>query len=176
MNIEPYVLQPIQFLPYEEVLHEVAELVMQQIKKAYPHLALEHIGSTAARIAGKNSINIIIPASFDQFPHILSGLETLGFASSPLGKPEPATRPLRVGAVRHRGTMHNIHVHVLIEGSDDHHNALFFRDYLIAHPKIVPTYTKIKQTAVAEGHLDAVSYNHAKEPFIRSVLAKRISS
>jgi len=173
MQIEPYILKEIEFLPYDEVLERVAEQIMEIIRAAIPSATPEHIGSTGARIAGKNSINIIIPSDLDHYPSRLRGLGDLGFQESPLGKPEPATRPLRVGTVRRAERPHNIHVHLVVEYSDDYYNAIFFREYLKSHPEAAAEYVQIKKAAVEAGRRDAISYNQAKEPFIKSILQIR---
>lgn len=174
MIIEPYHFEPIHYWPYEAALAAVSEAVMELLAKAMIDATPEHIGSTAVPgTPGKNIINLIIPSVLDQFDARLRILESIGFSASPLNKPEPPTRPLRVGSVMHGGKRYNLHVHLVESDSTDYHAAIFFREYLQHHPEAVIQYALIKKTAVEAGMTDAISYNKAKEPFIRSILAKR---
>ncbi len=176
MDILPYQLKPIQFLPYDVNLSKVAELVSRIIIEQIPGARPEHIGSTAVvGMPGKNIINLVIPSGLDQFEARLQVLSKIGFQESPLNKSEPSYRPLRVASIKYQNKIYNIHVHLIVEGSDDLAGARFFRNYLIEHPQEQKRYAEIKQEAVSQGKTDATSYNAAKEPFIRAVLAKMMN-
>lgn len=173
MIILPYKLQPIEYLPYDANLPKVAELVSRIIIEQIPGARSEHIGSTAVvGMPGKNIINLVIPSNREQFAPRLQLLERLRFGVSPLNKPEPSYRPLRVASVEYRSKMYNVHVHLIVDGSDDLTGARFFRDYLIQNPHQQTIYAKIKEQAVQSGKTDAASYNAAKSPFIQSILVK----
>lgn len=171
MIIEPYILQPIEFLPFDENLPKIASILTAHLSAIIPNIQVEHIGSTAVPgTPGKNIINLLLVTESDRLDSILDALVRLGFQKSPLNKQESPELPLRVGMVRYQDKPYYVHVHTTKQGSRFHKSGLFFRDYLLQHSEIIPEYARIKKEAVESGKTDALSYNKAKEPFIQSVL------
>ncbi|MEI6477810.1 MAG: GrpB family protein [bacterium] len=172
MNILPYHLPEVLYLPYDDQLPRVAEMLEMAIKAALPDLEVDHIGSTSIPgMPGKNSLNLVVLCSRDRFPAVLKLLEDLGFQNHPF-KHEPADRPLKVGSIEHGGKLYGIHVHVLEKDSDNHRNSLFFRDYLRSHPDEAKQYAELKRSLVGR-KMSSEEYNAAKQPFILEILVKR---
>lgn len=85
---------------------------------------------------------------------------------------------MRVGSIRHDGTVFQLHVHVVAEGDPDAVELLRFRDALRADPALVAGYVAAKRAvlaaAAAKGVVyasgDAMEYVQAKGPFIEQAL------
>ncbi|MBU6389871.1 GrpB family protein [Patescibacteria group bacterium] len=170
--VEPYELRGLAYHPYDPELPAVFSRAhnLLMASRPVPWQAVEHIGSTAVpNLDGKNILNILVAAEPGRLSEAVAALERLGFTEHPY-KNEPPERPLRVAGLRHQNRLYDLHLHLTEAGSPDHQNALFFRDYLRAHPEAREEYAAIKRNAVRSG-LDGLAYNKAKEPFIRKTLS-----
>lgn len=168
----PYMPAPQGFWPPNPGMPRIVATIEEALAGFDPNLSLEHIGSTAIPgMPGKNSINMLLPVEANLFSYALSILDEAGFSSHPY-KEEPADRPLRVANIVVDGIEHPIHLHMVEKDSLNHSNALYFRDYLIAHPKIASRYAALKKELHEQGK-SPEEYNQAKQPFIRDILAKR---
>ena len=78
---------------------------------------------------------------------------------------------MRVGAVRHEGTLFRVHAHVLAADSPEVGELRTFRDRLCADPAFRAAYESRKRAVLAAGVTDPVDYCEAKGPFIRAALA-----
>jgi GrpB-like predicted nucleotidyltransferase (UPF0157 family) len=157
---------------YDENAPLVFQTIRQIVAEKIPKAELEHTGSTAIGIAGKNIIDALLIFEGAEFAEVLIKLEEAGFQISPFQN-IPEDRPLRVGSIVYQNKRWLIHLHLTMRGSADHKNILFFRDYLHAHAEAAEQYAKIKQQAVAVGKTEATAYNDEKVLFILSVLEKR---
>lgn len=156
---------------YDENAPLVFQEIWQIVAAKISNVEIEHTGSTAIGIAGKNIIDALLVCQRKEFAAVLTKLEEAGFQVSPFAN-TPADRPLRVGSIIYQNKSWLIHLHVTNRGSADHKNILFFRDYLRAHPGIAAQYVRIKQQAITAGKTEATAYNDEKAPFILSVLEK----
>ena len=173
MRIYPYELPKTAYSAYDPELPTVFILVKSFLESQLSQVIVEHIGSTSIPgMPGKNSLNIVLITSFENFPLVLDSLAEAGFQEHPF-KVEPPERPFRVGGIMHKKVMYWLHIHLIVKDSKDHYNSLFFRDYLISHPEAAHEYSLLKKE-IAYKNLSSEQYNAAKQPFIRSILAKRI--
>jgi GrpB-like predicted nucleotidyltransferase (UPF0157 family) len=157
---------------YDENAPIVFQRLQQMIAEKIPAVEIEHTGSTAIGIAGKNIIDALLICQYQEFAEILTRLEAIGFQVSPF--PDISEhRPLRVGSIVYQNKRWLIHLHLTTRGSTDHQNILFFRDYLCANRKAARQYATIKQQAITAGKTEATAYNNEKASFILSVLEKR---
>lgn len=174
IQVESYIPIPIQFLPADpgstDVVAEIVKIVQQKIQNAQ----FEHIGSTAIPgMPGKNIINLQLLTKREDYAERLGVLQELGFIPSNSPLVDVVQEPVCVATVAFEGKQYTVHILLTPQGSPYHKNAVFFRDYLIAHPAVSKEYAQIKKAAVLAGKTDPVSYNKAKEPFIQSILSKR---
>ncbi len=171
--ITPYIFKPIEFLPADPAVAEAAEALQLLIVDLDPNVFVEHIGSTAVPgMPGKNSINLLLLIESKRFADFLNNLESIGFHADPIII-EPAHRPRRIGTFAHGGKDHSIHVHLTEPESDDHQNAVFFRQYLTDHPELQKEYAEVKRMAAKNAAEDPLAYNRAKHAFIQRILHLR---
>jgi GrpB-like predicted nucleotidyltransferase (UPF0157 family) len=171
-GIDQYELIESSYHDYDENAPIVFQIIRQIIERAIPQVELEHTGSTAIGIAGKNIIDALLVCDPKEFADVLAKLEGAGFQISPFQN-IPTDRPLRVGSIMYQHKRWLIHLHLAARNSTDHKNILFFRDYLRAKAEIAAQYARVKQQAVAQGKTEATAYNDEKAPFILSVVEKR---
>src|SRR5262245_55408246 len=96
--IAEYELLDSQYYDYDTNSPAVFEVVKQIIAAQLPEVTIEHTGSTAIGIGGKNIIDALLICESGDFTHELRQLEALGFQVSPFTG-VPADRPLRVGSI-----------------------------------------------------------------------------
>lgn len=161
-----------RYHPYDGRAPEVFQKLRQIVLAKLPQAEIEHTGSTAIGIGGKNIIDALLVCLRQEFAEVLAGLETAGFQISPFQN-LPEDRPLRVGSMVFQNKRWLIHLHLAVRGSADHENILFFRDYLRADKQAAEEYVRIKLQAVATGKTAATAYNDEKAPFILSVLERK---
>ena len=77
---------------------------------------------------------------------------------------------MRVGAVDHRGTRYQIHVHVIGMDSPEVLSLRQFRDVLRADQTLRNAYEAKKREILESGVREPSDYTHAKGEFIRSVI------
>src|SRR5262249_22832853 len=169
--IEKYELIDSQYHDFDADALAVFETVKRIIAAKLPEVTIEHTGSTAIGIGGKNIIDALVICESGDFTNELHQLETLGFQISPFAG-IPNERPLRVGSIIYRNKRYLLHVHLTRRGSEDHWRILFFRDYLRQHREAAAVYEQMKHDAIEAGRIDATEYNDEKAPFILSILEK----
>jgi len=174
-----YEPQPVACHEWDARAPEVARRVAAHILSRLPEAAVEHVGSTAVpRCAGKGVIDLLLLYPPGCLAAARDALDGLGFQHQGGRHPWPEERPMRVGSVHHAGTVFQLHVHVMAEGSREATELLRFRDALRADPALVASYVAAKRAALAaaatEGVVyasgDAMEYAQAKGPFVERVL------
>jgi GrpB-like predicted nucleotidyltransferase (UPF0157 family) len=124
---------------YDENAPLVFQTIRQIVVAKIPEVELEHTGSTAIGIAGKNIIDVLLICESAEFSEVLMKLEEAGFQISPFQN-IPEDRPLRVASIIYQNKRWLIHLHLTKRGSADHRNILFFRDYLCANTEAAEQY------------------------------------
>lgn len=142
-----------------------------------PHLPgkqFVHFGSTAVPgLRGKGVIDLFILAEAEEYEQCLERLESLGFQSPTFApQPLPAHRPWRIAAVRFRGRLYKIHVHLTPPNSADHRNALRFVEALRHNPELRDADEKAKEEAVAHGFTGLTEYGQQKDRFLEEFLSR----
>ncbi|MFL5761879.1 MAG: GrpB family protein [Thermomicrobiales bacterium] len=177
--IGPYQPVPVACLPWDPRAPEAANRVIILIGERLPMVAVDHVGSTAVPgCAGKGVLDLLLRYPPSYLSTARDALDDLGFQHQGGRSPWPEERPMRVGSIRHDGTVFQLHVHVVAEGDPDAEELLRFRDALRADPALVAGYVAAKQAvlaaAAAKGDVyvsgDAMEYVRAKEPFIQQAL------
>jgi GrpB-like predicted nucleotidyltransferase (UPF0157 family) len=170
--IEPYSHAPASCHAYDPRAPAVAGKLAELIGGACPQLVVEHIGSTAVPgCAGKGVIDLAVLYPPGLLAAARQALDALGFQRQTTRDPFPEDRPMRVGAVRHDGTLFRVHAHVLAADSPEVEVLRAFRDRLRADAAFRADYEARKRAILGEGVTDPVDYCEAKGPFIRGALA-----
>jgi GrpB-like predicted nucleotidyltransferase (UPF0157 family) len=171
-TIEPYVEAPASYHDYDPRAPAVARAVAGLIVAACPELVVEHIGSTAVPgCAGKGVIDLAVLYPAGLLDSARKALDALGFQRQTTRDPFPEDRPMRLGALRHDGTLFRVHAHVLAADSPEVDELRAFRDRLRADPAFRADYESRKRSILAAGITDSVAYCEAKGTFIREALA-----
>jgi GrpB-like predicted nucleotidyltransferase (UPF0157 family) len=133
--------------------------------------AIEHVGSSSVPgCAGKGYLDLVIPyRDARHLGAINDVLFALGFGRQRNRDPFPETRPLRVGAIDHKGETFLLHVHVVSERTREAEELLDFRDRLRADPILVAEYVAAKRAILGAGVRDGDDYAERKGTFIASL-------
>lgn len=168
-EIGPYRDTPVCFQDYHPDAPAVARMVADAIMGAGNGLVVEHVGSTAVPdIGGKGIIDLMVlyrPGKLSQANRILN---KLGFGRQTTRDPFPETRPMRVGAVVHKGRPFRNHAHVIAADATEVADLRTFRDRLRAEPEFRTAYEVCKQRILAAGITDSLACAEAKGECIRS--------
>jgi GrpB-like predicted nucleotidyltransferase (UPF0157 family) len=121
-------------------------------------------------LAGKNTIDLLLPAPPEEIPAVTQALLELGF------QPQhpaafPPTRPTLWGTFRHGANEYRVHVHVVAADDPEVEAMRGFRDALCADPVLRRRYAALKRAIVAGGPADPVAFTRAKHDWIAASLA-----
>jgi GrpB-like predicted nucleotidyltransferase (UPF0157 family) len=167
-----YLRVPVQVHQANPDAPEVARRLIALIATRWPGTPAEHIGSSAVPgLAGKNTLDLLLPAEPAQIPAITQALLELGFQPQ-VPAAFPATRPMLWGAFRHGPTQYRVHVHVVPAGSPEVAALRGFRDALRADPRLRRRYAALKRAIVEGGPVDPVAFTKAKHDWIATALAQ----
>jgi GrpB-like predicted nucleotidyltransferase (UPF0157 family) len=171
--IEPYCRVPIVVREADPRAPEVAGRVIALVAARRPGANAEHVGSSAVPgLAGKGTIDLLLPSPPGEIPAVTRDLLDLGFQAQSIPTAFPPTRPMLQGVIRHDGTSFRVHVHVVPESSPEVVAIRGFRDALRADPALQEEYAALKRAIVAGGTVDSVEFTRAKHEYIVAVLER----
>ena len=171
--IEPYCRVPIVIREADPRAPEVARRVIALIAARRPGAEAEHVGSSAVPgLAGKGTIDLLLPSPPDEIPAVTRDLLALGFQPQVIATAFPPTRPMLQGVIRHDGTSFRVHVHVVPESSPEVPAIRGFRDALLADPALREEYAALKRAIVVGGTVDSIAFTKAKHGYIVGVLER----
>jgi GrpB-like predicted nucleotidyltransferase (UPF0157 family) len=150
----------------------VAQRIAALITTRLPTVGVEHIGSTAVPgCAGKGVVDLMLLYPEGQLEVARETLDGLGFQRQTAGHLFPESRPMRVGALKHRGQLFRVHVHVIAATAPEVAALRAFRDRLRGDPQFAAAYVAYKQSVLATGVTDPQDYTHLKGTFVEAALA-----
>jgi len=171
--IEPYCRVPIVVHEADPRAREVADRVIALIAASRPGARAEHVGSSAVPgLAGKGTIDLLLPTAPEEIPAVTRDLLALGFQRQSIPTAFPPTRPMLQGVIRHDGTSFRVHVHVVPESSPEIASIRGFRDALRADPALREEYVALKRAIVDGGTVDSIAFTQAKHGWIAGVLRR----
>jgi GrpB-like predicted nucleotidyltransferase (UPF0157 family) len=151
------------------VAREVAELIAAR----RPGAVAEHVGSSAVPdLAGKGTVDLLLPTPPEEIPAVTDDLLALGFQRQKVPTAFPPTRPMLQGVVRHGDTSFRVHVHVVPASSPEVAALRGFRDALLADPDLRQEYARLKRSIVDSGTVDSVAFSKAKHAWIVAALER----
>jgi GrpB-like predicted nucleotidyltransferase (UPF0157 family) len=169
----PYCRVPIVVRESNAAAPEAAKWVAELIAARRPGAEAEHIGSSAVPgLAGKGTIDLLLPTPPDDIPAVTEDLLALGFQRQQVATAFPPTRPMLQGIVRHGDHAFRVHVHVVPASSPEVAALRGFRDALLADPALREEYEQLKRSIVASGTVDSVAFSKAKHAWIVAVLER----
>jgi GrpB-like predicted nucleotidyltransferase (UPF0157 family) len=170
--IERYERLPVEVRDYDPQAPAVARLVIELIAAAGAGTA-EHVGSSAVPgLAGKGTVDLLLPTPASDIPKVADALVAAGFQRQQIAKAFPPTRPMLQGAIRHHGKRYRLHVHVVPVGSPEVAAMRGFCDALRADSELRDGYVALKRDIVARGLTDSVDFSVAKHAYITAVLER----
>jgi GrpB-like predicted nucleotidyltransferase (UPF0157 family) len=171
--ILPYCRVPIVVHEPNAAAPEVARRVAKLIVARRPGAVAEHIGSSAVPgLAGKGTVDLLLPTPAEDIPSVTGDLLALGFQRQAVPTAFPSTRPMLQGVIRHGDTSFRVHVHVVAEDSPEVAALRGFRDALLADPGLRRQYEQLKRTIVGAGTVDSVAFSKAKHAWIVATLER----
>jgi GrpB-like predicted nucleotidyltransferase (UPF0157 family) len=171
--IAPYCRVPIVVRDADPRAMDAAGRVIDMIAEKRPGARAEHVGSSAVPgLAGKGTIDLLLPTPPEEVPAVTRDLLELGFQAQAIPTAFPPTRPMLQGVIRHGGTSFRVHVHVVPESSPELESIRGFRDALLADPALREEYAALKREIVAGGTVDSVAFTRAKHDYIVAVLRR----
>jgi GrpB-like predicted nucleotidyltransferase (UPF0157 family) len=171
--ILPYCRVPIVVHEPNAATPAVARQVAELIAARHPGAVAEHIGSSAVPgLAGKGTVDLLLPTPAEEIPAVTDDLLALGFQRQKVATAFPPTRPMLQGIVRHGDSSFRVHVHVVPESSPEVASLRGFRDALLADPDLREEYAKLKRSIVDSGTVDSVAFSKAKHAWIVAALER----
>jgi GrpB-like predicted nucleotidyltransferase (UPF0157 family) len=171
--ILPYCRVPIIVRDANAAAPEVARRVAELIAKQRPGAVAEHVGSSAVPgLAGKGTVDLLLPTPPEEIPAVTGDLLALGFQRQAVSTAFPPTRPMLQGVIRHGDTSFRVHVHVVPADSPEVAALRGFRDALLADPELRREYEQLKRAIVNAGTVDSVAFSKAKHAWIVAALER----
>jgi len=165
--ILPYCRVPIVVREHNAAAPEVARRVAEMIAAKRPGAVAEHVGSSAVPgLAGKGTVDLLLPTPSEEIPAVTDDLLALGFQRQAVSTAFPPTRPMLQGIIRHGDTSFRVHIHVVPAGSSEVAALRGFRDALLADPELRQEYVRLKRSIVDSGTVDSVAFSKAKHAWI----------
>jgi GrpB-like predicted nucleotidyltransferase (UPF0157 family) len=171
--ILPYCRVPIIVRDANAAAPEVARRVAELIAKQRPGAVAEHVGSSAVPgLAGKGTVDLLLPTPPEEIPAVTEDLLALGFQRQAVSTAFPPTRPMLQGVIRHGDTSFRVHVHIVPADSPEVAALRGFRDALLADPELRREYEQLKRAIVNAGTVDSVAFSKAKHAWIVAALER----
>ncbi len=171
--ILPYCRVPIVVRDANAAAPEVARRVAELIAKQRPGAVAEHVGSSAVPgLAGKGTVDLLLPTPPEEIPAVTEDLLALGFQRQTVATAFPPTRPMLQGVIRHGDGSFRVHVHVVPDTSPEVKALRGFRDALLADPQLRRDYEQLKRSIVDSGTVDSVDFSRAKHAWIVAALER----
>jgi GrpB-like predicted nucleotidyltransferase (UPF0157 family) len=169
----PYCRVPIVVREANADAPAVARQVAELIAARRPGAVAEHVGSSAVPgLAGKGTVDLLLPTPAEEIPAVTDDLLALGFQRQAVPTAFPASRPMLQGVVRHGNSSFRVHVHVVPASSPEVRALRGFRDALLADPSLRQEYEQLKRAIVGAGTVDSVAFSKAKHAWIVAALER----
>lgn len=161
MEFTDYQRQDAQVRDWDPSALAVFDFVRSRIAAVLPTTTVEHIGSSAVPgLPGKGYVDVmVLPATEDAIAPVAHQLLRLGLQPARGSRP---ARPFCVGAVDDHSQVTNLHVHVIVAGSDEARAQHGLAQALRHDPALREQYAAIKQQAVDSGATDPAEYSMRK--------------
>ncbi len=174
--ILPYAILPPVYVEYDASAPDVAGRVIELVGAAAPWARIDHIGSTAIPgCAGKGIIDLVALYPDGRLDGDARHDRRAGFSAAALPATRfPTDRPMRVGAIEHRGQVYRLHMHVVAADSDEARSLYRFRDVLRADSPLRDAYQAKKRAILQSGVNSSNDYTQAKGDFISAVLSRNL--
>ena len=138
-----------------------------------PDVAIEHVGSSAVGIGGKNIVDILVGVNTtDDMVTARDLLTLVGYREGHDTHPERIFMAFRAdddGTDRETGEG-DLHVHIVVKGSEECERMIRLRDYLRSHPEKAQEYFEMKKIFAHEVGYDRKKYKALKSEYVSDLI------
>ena len=161
---------------YNDSLRGRFEVEAKRIRKALgEEVSIEHVGSSAVGIGGKNIVDILVGVrEANEMEQVRDLLVELGYREGHDSHPERifmAWRKDDDGTDRETGEG-DCHVHISVEGSEEYLNFIRLRDYLRAHRDEALEYERMKSVFAEKAGYDRKKYKALKSEYVKELIGR----
>ena len=153
---------------YSEDLKQRFNLEKSRLTKILePSVKIEHIGSSAVGIGGKNIIDILIGVPDNLLMEdIKKILVNNGYFSGDDNHPDR----LFLASKKEETGQNDIHIHICPLNSDTFHDFIILRNYLRSHPDVAHKYFEKKREIAILAQNDRKKYKQLKSSYVSLLL------
>ena len=161
---------PVKITPYHNELTEKFAVEQKRLAKILPsHVTVEHIGSTAIGIGGKNIIDILLGVNdADEMREIRDLLIQHGYIEGHDSHPDRIFMATSTGETKEG----DYHIHICPKDADSYRDIIIFRDFLRTHPEIAEEYEEKKHEVAHAANYDRKKYKALKSEYVTELLAR----
>ena len=136
---------------------------------------IEHVGSSAVGIGGKNIVDILVGVPSDEQMLVArDALAEIGYREGHDSHPDRIFVAFRAdddGTDRETGEG-DFHIHICVEGSETYLDFLRLRDYLKSDRAVAEEYEKMKHEFAREAGYDRKKYKALKSEYVSKLIEK----
>ena len=160
----------VKITPYHDALTKKFKAEQTRLVKILPsHVTIEHVGSTALGIGGKNIIDILLGVSdADEMRSVRDLLTKHGYIEGHDSHPDRIFMATSTGETKEG----DYHVHICPQGADSYRDIIIFRDFLRDHPEIAKEYEEKKHEVARAAGYDRKKYKALKSEYVTELLAR----
>ena len=137
-----------------------------------PGTPIEHVGSTAVGIGGKNIIDILVGApDRESLPALRDLLTKHGYFDGHDLHPDRIFLATSLGETAEG----DYHIHLCPVSAPSYQNMLTLRDYLRAHPAKAQEYFNKKREFAAQANYDRKQYKAIKSAYVSNLIAEALA-
>lgn len=140
-----------------------------------PEVVIEHVGSSAVGIGGKNIVDILVGVkSEEDMKRMRDILAVAGYREGHDTHPDRIFMAFRVdddGTDRETKDG-DFHIHICVKGSETYLDFLRLRDYLLKNRNVALEYERKKKDFVREAGGDRKKYRAIKSMYVSELLEK----
>ena len=153
---------------YRGELAERFEKEARRIRDFLPEgVAIEHVGSTAVGIGGKNIIDILVGVNDEaEMKDVQEVLTMQGYFA---GRDKRAGRIFMASSEEETGEG-DFHIHICLKKSDTYKDMVVLRDYLIKNPKVAQEYLRKKKIFAKRVGYEREKYKKLKSAYMNQLL------
>ena len=156
-------------------IHEYSDILKQRFLKEKKrlesflpcHVIIEHVGSSAVEIGGKNIIDILVGVSNRaEMMDVCDILVKNGYFE---GNDSHSNRVFLASKEGETGEG-DFHIHICPISEDSYKDFIILRDYLITNPKKAEEYARKKYEFAKEANYDRKKYKSLKSKYVSELL------
>jgi len=157
------------FNRYSEKYNQLFNREKNKLKKIFPEVKIEHVGSTSIQgLGGKGIIDIAIKIPRNKLSESLKKLKKLRYEHSK-DHPKNVKRVFLQKKIKYGGKERRIHIHLVFD-NEFWESFIVIRDYLRTHNKERVEYIKIKKEAIKHAMGEGKKYREYKNSFLEKIL------